>query len=85
MALYYLQSLIGVGHPPEELIDHNVRIDYGKLRHLIQIDRRLLESSPSPGEADLALNGNFSHLRQIPEQGERVSPIQTSQLQGGDP
>ena len=64
MALYYLQSLVGVGQPPDELIDHNVRIDYGKLRHLVQLDRRL--------------NGNFSRLREIIETGEYVGPIQTS-------
>ncbi len=64
MALYYLKSLVGIGQPPDELIDHNVRIDYGKLRHLIQIDRQL--------------NGNFSRLREIVDTGEQVSPIQTS-------
>lgn len=64
MALYYLQSLVGIGTPPDELIDHNVRIDYGKLRHLIQIDR--------------CLNGNFSRLREIIDTGEQVSSIQTS-------
>lgn len=64
MALYYLKSLVGIGQPPDELIDHNVRIDYGKLRHLIQIDRRL--------------NGNFSRLREIVDTGEQVSQIQTS-------
>jgi hypothetical protein len=64
MALYYLKSLVGIGAPPDELIDHNVRIDYGKLRHLVQIDRRL--------------NGNFSRLREIIETGEYVGQIQTS-------
>ncbi|MCC6136451.1 MAG: ATP-binding protein [Candidatus Contendobacter sp.] len=64
MALYYLKSLVGIGAPPDELIDHNVRIDYGKLRHLVQIDRRL--------------NGNFSRLREIIDTGEQVGVIQTS-------
>jgi hypothetical protein len=64
MALYYLQSLVDLGIPPEELIDHNVRIDYGKLRHLVQIDRRL--------------NGNFSRLREIIETGEQVSAVKIS-------
>lgn len=45
MALYYLQSLVGIGEPPDELVDHNVRIDYGKLRHLVQMDRRLRPSA----------------------------------------
>ncbi|MBK1654210.1 AAA family ATPase [Allochromatium vinosum] len=64
MALYYLKALVAEGQPPRELIDHNVRIDYGKLRHLVQIDRRL--------------NGNFSHLRAIIESGEQIGRVQTS-------
>jgi hypothetical protein len=64
MALYYLQRLYRLGNSPDELIDHNVRIDYSKLRYLVQIDR--------------SLNGNFSRLREIIESGEQVSDIQTS-------
>ena len=64
MVLYYLQSLRGNGEAPRELIDHNVRIDYGKLRYLVQIDR--------------TLNGNFSRLREIIETGEQVGDIQVS-------
>ncbi len=64
MALYYLQSLYQLQTPPDELIDHNVRIDYSKLRYLVQIDR--------------TLNGNFSRLREIIETGEQVSDIQVS-------
>ena len=64
MVLYYLQSLRGSGEAPRELIDHNVRIDYGKLRYLVQIDR--------------TLNGNFSRLREIIETGEQVGDIQVS-------
>lgn len=64
MALYYLQHLHRLGEPPNELIDHNVRIDYGKLRYLVQIDR--------------TLNGNFSRLREIIETGEQVGDIQVS-------
>lgn len=64
MVLYYLQHLYRLNRPPDELIDHNVRMDYGKLRHLVQIDRQL--------------NGNFSRLREIIETGEQVSEIQVS-------
>jgi hypothetical protein len=39
MALYFLQSLVGIGAPPDELIDLNVRIDYGKLRHPARCQR----------------------------------------------
>ena len=83
MALYYLHSLVDLAQPPDELIDHNVRIDYGKLRHLVQIDRQLAEREAAPaGAASLSgtarLNGNFSRLRSIIETGEEVAAIQTS-------
>ena len=42
------------------MIDRNVRLDYGKLRHLIVIDKR--------GKKEA--NGNFSRLREIVEEGE---------------
>jgi hypothetical protein len=48
MALYYLQALTQRGEEPDELIDLNVRSDYGKIRFLVQTDRQL--------------NGNFSVL-----------------------
>jgi len=51
MVLYYLKTSIAGGGPPDNLIDRNVRIDYGKLRHLVTINRRL--------------NGNFDLLRQL--------------------
>ncbi len=83
MALYYLHSLVDLGQPPDELIDRKVRIDYGKLRHLVQIDRQLADREPAPASAGgidgaARLNGNFSRLRRIIETGEEVAAIQTS-------
>ena len=49
---------------PRQLIDANMRIDYGKLRHLLTVDRHL--------------NGNFSQLRSIIENGETVSEVVSS-------
>ena len=51
MVLYYLKHSVPNGHVPRELIDVNVRIDYGKLRHLLVTGRRL--------------NGNFDLLREV--------------------
>ena len=74
MALYYLQALYRIGKPPKELIDQNVRIDYVKLRHLIQLDRQL--------------NGSFVRLREIIDERQISATIQTSfpaeRLQEGD-
>ena len=49
---------------PRELIDSNMTIDYGKLRHLLVVDRHL--------------NGNFSQLRSIIDSDEVVSKIVSS-------
>ena len=51
MVLYYLKHSIPNREVPEYLIDTNVRIDYGKLRHLLVVGRRL--------------NGNFDLLRNV--------------------
>lgn len=64
MVLYFLKHVIRNDAVPDEMIDHNVRIDYGKLRHLILVDRKF--------------NGNFSILREIVDTGEIVSDLQVS-------
>ena len=51
MVLYYLKHSMPNRGVPEYLIDTNVRIDYGKLRHLLVVGRQL--------------NGNFDLLRRI--------------------
>ena len=56
MVLYFVNKSMRTGRIPEYLIDRNVRIDYGKLRHLITIDRKV--------------NGNFEGLRSIIEKGQ---------------
>ncbi len=39
MVLYFLDNYMSEKELPDDLIDRNVRIDYGKLRHLIIVDR----------------------------------------------
>ena len=56
MVLYYLKALVLYSTPPRELIDANVRIDYGKLRHLLVTGQRL--------------NGNFDLLRNLIGEGK---------------
>ncbi len=58
MVLYYLQKSLPNRRVPTYLIDTNVRIDYGKLRHLLVVNRRSAEGSAR-------LNGNFDLLRSI--------------------
>ena len=58
MVLYYLQKSVPNRRVPTYLIDTNVRIDYGKLRHLLVVNRRSVEGSAR-------LNGNFDLLRAI--------------------
>jgi len=41
MALYFVKHFLKSHTPPDYMIDQNVKIDYGKLRHLIVLDQRL--------------------------------------------
>jgi len=67
MILYFLDHCLQEGNMPENLIDRNVRIDYGKLRQLIVIDK---------GKDELpTTNGNFSRLKEIIEKGSTSSKI----------
>ena len=64
MVLYYLKASMPNRPMPDELIDVNVRIDYGKLRHLLTVNRQL--------------NGNFDLLRHIIGEQTAKSTIQIS-------
>ena len=64
MVLYFLDHALPNKAMPDELIDTNVRIDYGKLRHLLVVNRQL--------------NGNFDLLRQIIGEGVASSNIAMS-------
>ena len=64
MVLYFLAESMPNKKPPRELIDTNVRIDYGKLRHLLTVNRQL--------------NGNFDLLRHIIGEQTAKSTIQIS-------
>ena len=64
MVLYYLKHSVPNKPGPDDLIDDNVRIDYGKLRHLLTVGRRL--------------NGNFDLLRHVISEGRADSAIVTS-------
>ncbi len=61
MVLYYMKEAYDSSKRPRYLIDENVRIDYGKLRHLMTIDNRL--------------NGNFNILKDIITNGGIASGI----------
>ena len=63
MALYYLKVSLPNEPVPDDMIDTNVRIDYGKLRHLLVVNRQL--------------NGNFDLLRQIIGEETAAGPVQS--------
>ena len=69
MVLYYLQHSLPNLPGPDNLIDDNVRIDYGKLRHLLVVEREMNERQ---------LNGNFDLLRQVIAEGRADSDIVSS-------
>lgn len=60
MVLYFMDDYMGSANVPDDLIDENVKIDYGKLRHLIIID----------SDKGKVTNGNFNRLQEIIEKGE---------------
>ena len=64
MVLYYLKHSVPNKSGPDNLIDDNVRIDYGKLRHLLTVGRRL--------------NGSFDLLRHVIAEGRADSDLVTS-------
>ena len=64
MVLYYLDNSIPNRDVPTYLIDTNVRIDYGKLRHLLVVGQQL--------------NGNFDLLRDIVGEQQVDTRIQPS-------
>ena len=64
MVLYFLDESMPNKPMPDQLIDTNVRIDYGKLRHLLTVNRQL--------------NGNFDLLRHIIGEQTAESDIQIS-------
>ena len=64
MVLYYLKHLVQGRRGPDDLIDANVRIDYGKLCHLLVTGRRL--------------NGNFDLLREVVGEGQVESALRGS-------
>ena len=61
MVLHYLRHSLPNKRGPDNLIDANVRIDYGKLRHVLLTGRKL--------------NGNFDLLRAVIAEGRADSDI----------
>ncbi len=53
MVLYFVKHYLKRAKPPRDLVDQNVKVDYGKLRHLMLINKQL--------------NGNFNLLQHIIE------------------
>ena len=69
MVLYYLKHSVPNAPPPDDLIDVNVRIDYGKLEHLLVVNR---------DAGGWRLNGNFDLLRSIAGEGGADADINPS-------
>ena len=94
MVLYYLDRSIPNDEGPEDLVDANVRIDYGKLRHLVLVNRdatlaaeRAADAEPPQrisnrdelhNAATVGLNGNFDVLREVMAEGCLAGELQPS-------
>ena len=55
MVLYYLDRSIPNKQGPEHLVDANVRIDYGKLRHLVLVNRDAAIAAERAADAEPAV------------------------------
>ena len=64
MALYFLNSYLQSQMPPETMVDNNIRTDYNKLRHLVQIDK--------------TFGANASVIQQIIAEGSITANIVTA-------
>lgn len=64
MTLYFLNSYLQSQMPPEEMVDNNIRTDYNKLRHLVQIDK--------------TFGANASVIQQIIAEGSITANIVTA-------
>ncbi len=71
MVLYFLREYFKIGEIPEHLVDRNVRMDYGKLKHLIIVNRLEEKSTKSTKST----NGNFDRLKEIIEKKETLSGL----------
>ena len=64
MTLYFLNSYVQQQMPPISMVDNNIRTDYNKLRHLVQIDK--------------TFGANASVIQQIVAEGSITAQISTS-------
>ena len=64
MVLYFMNYLTANRMAPKTLVDNNVKTDYKKLKYLVLLDKHL--------------NGNFSRIKQIAEDGEIKANIETA-------
>ena len=78
MVLYYIDKSLGGDGPPEELIDDNVRVDYGKMRHLLANGERLngsydlLRTAMTDGHAECRVRRSFQQ-RELDQPGNFLS------------
>jgi len=68
MVLYFINEYISRQEIPGDMVDHNVKIDYGKLRYLVLTDM----------EGSRKANGNFEKLKFILQEKEIKSDIAVS-------
>ena len=58
MVLYYLDQSIPNDEGPDDLVDVNVRIDYGKLRHLVVVNRDAVADRAAAFAAERAVSAD---------------------------
>ena len=69
MSLYFLNSLVKTGAPPENWVDRNIATDYGKLQTIVDIQRRI---DPERAEDSLPVT------ERVASEGEICFPLKDS-------
>ncbi|MBF0200993.1 MAG: AAA family ATPase [Desulfamplus sp.] len=76
--LYFMVRAMNNRGMVDDLIDDNLRMDYGKLRHLMVLDRSLSHHQKTEDGLENRLNGNFTRLKEIIEERAIESIINKS-------
>ena len=75
MVLYYLKNCIPNKRGPRELIDHNVRVDYDKLRHLLVVNREASAAAATVSGASRQAASNRAGLPAAADETAAMQPM----------
>ena len=72
MVLYHLQSLVGRGKPPEDMVDRNIKTDYDKLQTIADIQHRVYREAGGADDGDDGVEDVLPVTEQLAATGKIV-------------